>query len=254
MSLVYRIASIARAKVDEVMDAHLEQLSMIVCVFIFAWTYGWIEANAIEPYWRLYQGTYGHLPWWTRLVLWNQFGFYQLVFAILTLSVTFSFGLIKIHRMFRQQKRYLVLTALGNFAFSCLILDVSYFVYHATETLKPGIWTMWPFGGLWVGKIYVPWWYFVSVLFISIMFFFAYRSALYNLLLEREVERKLATEEPEQPEPAREELAPEPVPAIQEPAPPLIEPSQLTQPAPTEPETQEEIRRRLLVKKALENA
>jgi len=64
------------------------------------------------------------------------------------------------------------------------------------------------------------------------------------------VERKLATEELEQPE----ELAPEPLPAIQEPAPPLIEPSQPTQPAPTELETQEEIRRRLLVKKALENA
>lgn len=94
MSLAYRIASVAREKVDEVMDAHLEQLSMIFCTFLFAWTYGWLEANAIEPYWRMYQGTYGHLPWWTRLILWNQFGFYQLVFAILTLSVIFSFGLI----------------------------------------------------------------------------------------------------------------------------------------------------------------
>jgi hypothetical protein len=152
--------------------------------------------------------------------------------------------------MFRQQKRYLVFTALGNFALSCLVLDVSYFVYHATETLKPGIWTMWPFGGLWIGKIYVPWWYFVSVLFISIMFFLAYRSALYNLLLEREVERKLVAQEAQP-----EELVPV-EPALQEPA-LLPEPAELEtkepEPAP-EPETQEEIRKRLLVKKALENA
>jgi hypothetical protein len=68
------------------------------------------------------------------------------------------------------------------------------------------------------------------------------------------VERKLATEEPEQPEPAREELAPEPVPAIQEPTPqPESSPPGETEKI-EEPETQEEIRRRLLVKKALENA
>lgn len=94
LSLAYRIASIAREKVDEVMDAHIEQLSMIFCAFFFTWTYEWLEANAIEPYWRMYQGKYGHLPWRTRLALWSQFGFYQLVFAILTPSVTFSFGLI----------------------------------------------------------------------------------------------------------------------------------------------------------------
>lgn len=253
MSLVYRIASIAHQKVDEVMDAHLEQLSMIFCTFLFAWTYGWLEANAIEPYWRLYQGTYGHLPWWTRLILWNQFGFYQLVFAVLTLSVTFSFGLIKIHRMFRHQKRYLIFTALGNFALSCLILDISYFVYHAFETLKPGIWTMWPFGGLWVGKLYIPWWYFVFVLFVGVMFFLAYRSALYNLLLEREVEEKLATQQPTE----LQELAPEPEPAPQEPAPqpePGISPPAETVVTTEKPTTEEEIRRRLLVKKALQDA
>jgi hypothetical protein len=240
------------------MDAHLEQLSMIFCTFLFAWTYGWLEANAIEPYWRMYQGTYGHLPWWTRLVLWNQFGFYQLVFAILTLSVTFSFGLIKIHRMFKQKKRYLVMTALGNFALSCLVLDISYFVYHSIETLKPGIWTTWPFGGLWVGKIYVPWWYFVSVLFVGTMFFLAYRSALYNLLLEREVEQRLVTQAAQQPEEPRE-LGPEPTP--QEPAPPApredlgdhtpIEKLPEIEPTPT---PEEEIRRRLLVKKELQDA
>jgi len=68
--LVYRIASIAREKADEVMDAHLEQLSVIVCTLILASTYGWIEASAIAPFWTLYEGKYGHLPWWARLVGW----------------------------------------------------------------------------------------------------------------------------------------------------------------------------------------
>jgi len=251
LSLVYRIASIAREKVDEVMDAHLEQLSMIFCTFIFAWTYGWIEAKAIAPFWTLYEGKYGHLPWWVRLVWWKQFSYYQLVFAIMTLAVTFSFGLIKIHRMFRQKKRYLVFTALGNFAMACLVLDMAYFVYHEFETLKPGIWTTWPFGGLWVGKLYVPWWWFATILWSGIMFFLAYRSALYNLLLEREVEEKLAAQQP------KEELAPEPEPALQEPAPqpePEISPPAETVVTTEKPATEEEIRRRLLVKKALQDA
>jgi len=152
LSLVYRIASIARQKVDKVMDAHLEQLSMIVCTFIFTFIYGWIEAVAVAPFWGLYEGKYGHLPWWVRLVWWKQFSFYQLVFGVMSLAVTFSFGLIKIHRMFRYKKRYLLFTFFGNLPFSWLVLDATYFVYHEFETLKPGIWTTWPFGGLWVDK------------------------------------------------------------------------------------------------------
>jgi hypothetical protein len=60
------------------------------------------------------------------------------------------------------------------------------------------------------------------------MFYLAYRSALYNLLLEREVEQKLAEPQPTPP--------PEPEPAPR---------------PPPEPSTEEQIRRRLLVKKAL---
>jgi hypothetical protein len=171
----------------------------------------------------------------------------------MTLAVTFSFGLIKIHRMFRQKKRYLVFTALGNFAMSCLILDVAYFVYHETETLKPGIWTTWPFGGIWVGKIYVPWWWFATVLWSSAMFFLAYRSALYNLLLEREVEQKLTTKEA-MPTLEPQELATEPWPRPQEPVPLLDTESKPQEPVPPpERATEEEIRRRLLVKKALQD-
>jgi hypothetical protein len=157
----------------------------------------------------------------------------------MTLAVTFSFGLIKIHRMFRQKKRYLVFTALGNFAMSCLILDVAYFVYHETETLKPGIWTTWPFGGLWVGKVYVPWWWFAATAWCLAMFYLAYRSALYNLLLEREVEQRLATQQPTEP-------AHQPEPEISPPTETVV--------TIEKPTAEEEIRRRLLVKKALRDA
>ena len=139
-----------------------------------------------------------------------------------------------------------------------MIEDISYFVFVSPKLdhLCAESWTNWAFGGFTAGRLWIPTWWILTIILSFSLFFLAYRSALYNLLLEREVERKLATEEPEQPEPAREELAPEPVPAIQEPAPPP-EPAELEtkepEPAP-EPETQEEIRRRLLVKKALENA
>ncbi|MCJ7506362.1 hypothetical protein MUP05_07850 [Candidatus Bathyarchaeota archaeon] len=255
MSLVYRIASFAREKVDEVLDAHLELLSVVICTIVWSVCYGWIEANAIGPFQALYFDKYGHTPWWLNLVWLNHLGFYQLIFFIMSSTITFSFCLLKVHRMWRHKKRYFTFTALGAFPFSWMIEDISYFVFVSPKLdhLCAESWTNWAFGGFTAGRLWIPTWWILTVILSFSLFFLAYRSALYNLLLEREVERKLATQ-PEQPEPAREELAPEPVPAIQEPAPPLIEPSQPTQPAPTEPETQEEIRRRLLVKKALENA
>jgi hypothetical protein len=264
MSLVYRIASFAREKVDEVLDAHLELLSVVVCTIIWSICYGWIEANAIGPFQTLYFDKYGHTPWWLNLVWLNHLGFYQLIFFIMSSTITFSFCLLKVHRMWRYKKRYFTFTALGAFPFSWMIEDISYFVFVSPKLdhLCAESWTNWAFGGFTAGRLWIPTWWILTIILSFSLFFLAYRSALYNLLLEREVERKLATEEPEQPEPAREELAPEPVPAIQEPAPPSPEPEsvetipsvQTTPPAPAEPETQEEIRRRLLVKKALENA
>jgi len=252
LSLVYRIASFAREKVDEVLDAHLELLSVVVCTIVWSVCYGWIEANAVGPFQVLYFDKYGHAPWWLNLVWLNHLGFYQLIFFIMSSAITFSFCLLKVHRMWRYKKRYFAFTALGAFPFSWMIEDISYFVFvnPKLDHLSAESWTNWAFGGFTAGRLWIPTWWILTIILSFSLFFLAYRSALYNLLLEREVERKLATEEPEQPE----ELAPEPLPAIQEPAPPLIEPSQPTQPAPTEPETQEEIRRRLLVKKALENA
>jgi len=55
------MASIAREKVDEVMDAHLELLSIVVCTIIWAVCYGWIEANAVGPFQVLYFDKHGHL-------------------------------------------------------------------------------------------------------------------------------------------------------------------------------------------------
>jgi len=251
MSLVYRIASFAREKVDEVLDAHLELLSVVVCTIIWSICYGWIEANAIGPFQVLYFDKYGHTPWWLNLVWLNHLGFYQLIFFIMSSTITFSFCLLKVHRMWRYKKRYFAFTALGAFPFSWMIEDISYFVFVSPKLdhLCAESWTNWAFGGFTAGRLWIPTWWILTIILSFSLFFLAYRSALYNLLLEREVERKLVAQEA-QPEPAREELAPEPLPAIQEPAPPLIEPSQPT----PEPETQEEIRRRLLVKKALENA
>jgi hypothetical protein len=255
MSLVYRIASFAREKVDEVLDAHLELLSVVICTIIWAVCYGWIEANIVGPFQVLYFDREGHLPWWLQLVWWKHLGFYQLIFLIMSCAITFSFGLLKAHRMWRHKKRYFLFTAAGAFPFSWMIEDISYFVFVSPKLdhLCAESWTNWAFGGFTAGRLWIPTWWILTVILSFSLFFLAYRSALYNLLLEREVERKLATQ-PEQPEPAREELAPEPLPAIQEPAPqpessPLGETEKLE-----EPETQEEIRRRLLVKKALENA
>lgn len=239
MSLVYRIASIARQKVDEVLDAHLELLSVVICTMIWAACYGWIEANAIGPFQVLYFDRHGHAPWWLQLVWWKHFSFYQLIFFVMSSAITFSFGLLKTHRMWRHKKRYFLFTAVGAYPFSWMIEDLSYFIYidPKLDHLCAESWTNWILGGFAAGRLWIPTWWIITVVFSFSMFFLAYRSALYNLLLEREVEQKLTTQKPT---PMTEpELAPEPEPAPQEPAPP------------PEPATEEEIRRRLLVKKAL---
>jgi len=152
-------------------------------------------------------------------------------------AITFSFGILKTHRMWRHKKRYFLFTAIGAYPFCWMIEDISYFIYidPRIDRLCPESWTNWVLGGFQAGRVWIPNWWIITTVFSFSLFFLAYRSALYNLLLEREVESKLATQQPAQPQ----ELAPEPEPAAQEPTPP------------PEPATEEEIRRRLLVKKAL---
>jgi len=144
--------------------------------------------------------------------------------------------------MWRHKKRYFLFTALGAFPFSWMIEDISYFVYidPKIDRLCPESWTNWILGGFAAGRLWIPTWWILTIVFSFSLFFLAYRSALYNLLLEREVEQKLTTQQPTE----QQELAPEPEPAPQEPTPPPT-------PGPT---TEEEIRRRLLVKKAMRDA
>jgi len=251
LSLVYRIASIARQKVDEVLDAHLELLSVVICTIIWSICYGWIEANAIGPFQVLYFDKHGHAPWWLQVVWWNHLGFYQLIFFVMSSAITFSFCLLKAHRMWHHKKRYFTFTALGAFPFSWMIEDISYFVFidPKLDRLCPESWTNWVLGGFQAGRVWIPTWWIITTIFSFTLFFLAYRSALYNLLLERVVEQKLTAQqltEPTEPQ----ELAPEPEPAPQEPTPPPEEPIPEKPPVP-EPATEEEIRRRLLVKKAL---
>jgi len=248
LSLAYRIASIARQKVDEVLDAHLELLSVVICTIIWSVCYGWIEANAFGPFQVLYFDRYGHAPWWLNLVWWNHFSFYQLIFFVMSSAITFSFCLLKMHRMWRHKKRYFTFTAIGAFPFSWMIEDISYFVFvdSKLDRLCAESWTNWIFGGFTAGRLWIPTWYIIVTILSFTLFFLAYRSALYNLLLEREVEQKLTTEQPTEPIQPEEELAPEPEPAPQEPA---SQPEAV--PTAPEPTTEEEIRRRLLVKKAL---
>jgi len=265
-SLVH--TSSAREKVDEVMDAHLELLSVVVCTIIWAVCYGWIEANAIGPFQVLYFDKHGHLLWWLQLAWWNHLGFYRLIFLIMSTAITFSFGLLEVHRMWRHKKRYFAFTALGAYPFSWMVEDMSYFVYvdSKLDRLGPDSWTNWFFGGFSAGQIWIPTWRILALVFSFTLFFLAYRSALYSLLLEKEVEETLTTQNPN---PEQQELASGSEPSPQEPALQLEsliersdnypEPNPETQvgsdgsrPSPPEPETQEEIRKRLLVKKTMQ--
>jgi len=64
LNLTYRIASITRVKVHEVLDVHLGLLSAVICTIIWPVCYGQIEANAIGPFRVLCFGKHAHAPWW----------------------------------------------------------------------------------------------------------------------------------------------------------------------------------------------
>jgi hypothetical protein len=152
--------------------------------------------------------------------------------------------------MWHHKKRYFLFTALGAYPFAWMIEDISYFVFvdPKLDRLESGSWTNWIFGGFTAGRLWIPTWWILTTILSFSLFFLAYRSALYNLLLEREVEQKLVTQAAQEPttQEAPTELAPEPSP--QEPAPP----EQVPEPEKPTSTPEEEIRRRLLVKKELE--
>ena len=183
----FTIAGASRNVVAEVIDAHLEMLSMLLLTTCWAVAYGWVEGTV---------GIGGLLekvgvPWF------GHYSLYHIVLGLTVFAISFSFGFLKFTRMLFHRKRYLLFTALGNYPYALVAQDFSYFFFATPyDRLEGSSWTCQGLGlGCWQLKIpwsyniplWIPGWYFIALAVSVVFLFLAYRSALVNLLVTRQV-------------------------------------------------------------------
>ena len=197
---VIHIFGATKGAVAEVMDAHLETLSMIFLTTCWAVGYGWFEAVIGIGFLLGIPGAVnGKVQWYSFLG--GLYSSYHLFLGFTIFCITFGIGFLKFNRMLYYRKRYLLFTSLASYPWALTIQDFAYFffapIFNAGNyALNSHAWTC---GGLNLGCITLanPWkpdipfiiprWYGVTLLIRAVLFFLAYRSALVNLLVTRQV-------------------------------------------------------------------
>lgn len=197
---VVHIFGATKGAVADVMDAHLETLSMIFLTTCWAVGYGWFEAIIGIGFLLGIPGAVnGKVQWYSFLG--GLYSSYHLFLGFTIFCLTFGIGFLKFNRMLYARKRYLLFTSLASYPWALMVQDFAYFffapIFNAGNfTLNSHAWTC---GGLGLGCVTLanPWkpdipfimprWYGVTLLISCVLFFLAYRSALVNLLVTRQV-------------------------------------------------------------------
>lgn len=192
-----------KGAVADVMDAHLETLSMIFLTTCWGIGYGWFEAVIGIGYLLGIPGAVtGKVQWYSFLG--GLYSSYHIFLGFTIFCLTFGIGFLKFNRMLYARKRYLLFTSLASYPWALTVQDFSYFffspIFNAGNFgLNSHAWTC---GGLGLSCITLsnPWkpsipfiipeWYFVTLTISVVLFFLAYRSALVNLLVTREVAKE----------------------------------------------------------------
>jgi hypothetical protein len=197
---VIHIFGATKSAVADVMDAHLETLSMIALTVCWAVGYGWFEAVIGIGALLGIPGTAGGKVQWYSF-LGGLYSSYHIFLGFTIFCITFGIGFLKFNRMLYARKRYLLFTSLASYPLALTVQDFSYFffapIFNAGNfSLDTHAWTC---GGLDLGCIVLanPWkptipfiipeWYFVTMTIAGCLYFLAYRSALVNLLVTRQV-------------------------------------------------------------------
>jgi hypothetical protein len=197
---VVHIFGVTKGAVADVMDAHLETLSMIFLTTCWAIGYGWFEADIGIGFLLGIPGAVnGKVQWYSFLG--GLYSSYHLFLGFTIFCITFGIGFLKFNRMLYAKKRYLLFTSLASYPWALTVQDFSYFFF--APTFNPGNYSLdthaWTCGGLNLGCVTLanPWkpdvpfiiprWYGVTLLISCVLFFLAYRSALVNLLVTRQV-------------------------------------------------------------------
>lgn len=198
--LATTIAGVNRGSVADVVDAHLETLSMIFLTSCWAIGYGWFEAVIGIGFLLGIPGAVGGKVQWFSF-MGGLYSSYHLFLGFSIFVMTFGIGFLKFNRMLYARKRYLLFTSLAAYPWALTLQDFSYFffspIFNGTNSsLNTHAWTC---GGLGLGCItlanpwkptipfIIPGWYFVTLTIALVLYFLAFRSALVNLLVTREV-------------------------------------------------------------------
>jgi hypothetical protein len=199
-SVVVHIFGATKSAVADVMDAHLETLSMLFLTTCWAIGYGWFEAVIGIGFLLGIPGAVnGNVEWYSFLG--GLYSSYHLFLGFTIFCITFGIGFLKFNRMLYYRKRYLLYTSLASYPWALTVQDFSYFffapIFNAGNyALNSHAWTC---GGLNLGCVTLanPWkpeipfiiprWYGATLLISCVLFFLAYRSALVNLLVTRQV-------------------------------------------------------------------
>ena len=197
---IIRIFGVTKGAVADVMDAHLETVSMLFLTTCWAVGYGWFEAViGIGALLGIPGAVNGKVQWYSFLG--GLYSSYHLFLGFTVFCLTFGIGFLKFNRMLYARKRYLLFTSLASYPWALTVQDFSYFFFApifnvGNASLNTHAWTC---GGLNLGCVTLanPWkmdvpfiiprWYGVTLLISCVLFFLAYRSALVNLLVTRQV-------------------------------------------------------------------
>ncbi len=171
---------------DKIFEADLAQLIMVLVTTSAAVTYGWIEGYVIRE-----NLTNRPFTWF------GHFSSYQLAVGLLLGLTTGGFALVKSRSMFTKGNMYFLFSVLGNYPFSWLIEDFTYFLFNPLDTLSSHAWSTWFLGGIYVynpwlpgapkPEFFVPNWYLCAFAWFVGFQLFAHRCTIYDNLVKDEL-------------------------------------------------------------------
>jgi hypothetical protein len=163
---------------------------MILITAAAATTYGWIEGYMIR----------GNLADKTNYPLGHYLGIssYHVAFGIMFGLITGGFALIKSRNMFARGNRYFLFACIGNYPFSWLIEDFTYFLFNPLGTLTASMQADsfglggWYVYGPWISgspkpEFFVPAWYFIAFTWFLGCQWFAHRCTVYDAMVKDEL-------------------------------------------------------------------
>ena len=162
---------------------------MILITTAAAVTYGWIEGYVINAS----LGNQSLLPY----VLFNHFTMYQVAVGLLLGLMTGGFAIIKARNMFAKGNRYFLFSVIGNYPFSWLVEDFTYFLFNPLDALSSTHWSTWILGGVYAyspwmpghpkPEFFIPTWYFLVFAWFVGCQWYAHRCTIYDNLVKDEI-------------------------------------------------------------------